>query len=79
MSATPFNAGQPHRDGQELRVRAVAELPVALRGGDVPHAALTDLVPCVVWTARPDGLVDYANRFWLHFTGLTLAQTYGWG
>src|SRR5262245_19643047 len=49
------------------------------RGGDVPHAALTDLVPCVVWTSRPDGWVDYANPFWLRYTGLTLEETYGWG
>jgi PAS domain S-box-containing protein len=48
-------------------------------GGDVPPFALTDLVPCVVWTARPDGGVDYANLFWLRFTGLTLEQTCGWG
>jgi PAS domain S-box-containing protein len=40
---------------------------------------LTDLVPCVVWTSRPDGWIDYANPFWVRFTGLTLEQTYGWG
>jgi PAS domain-containing protein len=50
-----------------------------LSGGDVPHLALTDLVPCVVWTARPDGWIDYANRFWFRFTELTPEQTYGWG
>ncbi len=53
--------------------------PGGLDRGDVPYAALTDLVPCVVWTARPDGWVDSANQFWLRYTGLTLEQTYGWG
>jgi PAS domain S-box-containing protein len=47
--------------------------------GKVPTPALADLVPCVVWTSRPDGWVDYANSFWVRFTGLTLEQTYGWG
>jgi PAS domain S-box-containing protein len=47
--------------------------------GAVSHVALTDLVPCVVWTARPDGWIDYANAFWLRFTGLSLEQTYGSG
>jgi PAS domain S-box-containing protein len=36
-------------------------------------------VPCVVWTARPDGWVNYANQFWIWFTGLTLEKSYGWG
>jgi PAS domain S-box-containing protein len=58
---------------------ASEERPRGLRDGDVPDLALTDLVPCVVWTARPDGWVDYANQFWVRFTGLALEQTYGWG
>jgi PAS domain S-box-containing protein len=58
---------------------ASEERPRGLRSGDVPHVALADLVPCVVWTARPDGWIDYANQFWVRFTGLTLEQTYGWG
>jgi PAS domain S-box-containing protein len=49
------------------------------RGSDVSEFALIDLVPGVVWTAGPDGWVDYANPFWLHFTALTPEQTYGWG
>jgi PAS domain S-box-containing protein len=49
------------------------------RGGDGPYPALTDLVPGVVWTARPDGWIDSANQFWIRYTGLTLEQTYGWG
>jgi PAS domain S-box-containing protein len=45
----------------------------------VSQLALTDVVPCAVWTARPDGWVDYANQFWLRYTGMTLDETYGWG
>lgn len=41
--------------------------------------ALADLVPCVVWTARPDGLVDYANQFWVRFTGLSIEKSLGSG
>jgi PAS domain S-box-containing protein len=58
---------------------ALEERPVGVREGEVAPFALTDLVPCVVWTSRPDGWVDYANPFWLRFTELTLEQTYGWG
>lgn len=41
--------------------------------------SLADLIPGVVWTARPDGWIDYANRFWLDYTGLTREETYGAG
>jgi PAS domain S-box-containing protein len=64
------------REFQEATSRTVAELA---RGNDIPHSALIDLVPCVVWTAGQDGAVDYANEFWLRYSGLTHDQTYGSG
>ncbi len=35
---------------------------------------LIDTIPQLVWTARPDGLLDYTNRRWLDYIGLTLEQ-----
>jgi PAS domain S-box-containing protein len=32
---------------------------------------LADLVPQILWTALPDGTVDYFNEPWYEFTGLT--------
>src|SRR4051794_38079076 len=29
----------------------------------------------IVWMARPDGQIDYYNRHWFKYTGLTLQQT----
>jgi PAS domain S-box-containing protein len=58
---------------------ALEHSPIGVRGGDVLYAALSDLVPGVVWTARPDGWVDHANQYWVRFTGVPLEQTYGWG
>ncbi|MGV3484648.1 MAG: ATP-binding protein, partial [Planctomycetaceae bacterium] len=31
---------------------------------------LADAMPQIVWTARPDGEIDYLNRRWYEFTGL---------
>ncbi len=31
---------------------------------------LADAMPQIVWTARPDGNIDYLNRRWTEFTGL---------
>ncbi len=40
---------------------------------------LADAMPQIVWTARPDGWLDYYNQKWFDYTGMTFAQTQGWG
>ena len=41
--------------------------------------ALADAIPLIVWTANPNGELDYYNRQWEIYTGYTSAQTQGWG
>jgi diguanylate cyclase (GGDEF)-like protein/PAS domain S-box-containing protein len=36
-------------------------------------------IPEVVWTAEPDGAIDFTNRRWLDYSGLTLEQSLGRG
>jgi PAS domain S-box-containing protein len=38
-----------------------------------------DTIPGLVWTALPDGYIDFLNERWLDYTGLTLEQASGWG
>lgn len=38
-----------------------------------------DTIPGLVWSARPDGYIDYFNRRWCEYTGLTLEQACGHG
>jgi PAS domain S-box-containing protein len=40
---------------------------------------LADAMPQIVWTALPDGWVDYYNQRWYDFTGRTFEETQGWG
>ncbi len=40
---------------------------------------LADAMPQIVWTARPDGGLDYYNKAWHDYTGLTFEQTKDWG
>jgi len=49
------------------------------RIGEEPFSALVDVLPQIVWTARPDGAVDYCNRRWFEFTGITPEEMQGWG
>ena len=37
-----------------------------------------DGVPQILWTAGPDGGVDYCNKRWREYTGLTLENSSGW-
>jgi PAS domain S-box-containing protein len=39
---------------------------------------LAEAIPQIVWTASSDGLIDYANRRWLEYSGFTLEQSEGW-
>jgi PAS domain S-box-containing protein len=38
-----------------------------------------ETIPAYVWSAQPDGSVDFINRRWLEFSGLSMHQALGWG
>jgi len=40
---------------------------------------LAEAIPQIVWTANPEGAVDYCNQRWYQLTGLTAEQTLGAG
>ncbi|KAK1755331.1 putative signal transduction histidine-protein kinase [Echria macrotheca] len=40
---------------------------------------ICDTMPQLVWTATPDGLCDFFNSRWYHYTGLTEAESLGMG
>jgi len=51
-----------------------------LRESDERFRQLADAMPQIVWTARPDGSIDYQNRRWHEFTGSPdSAGNEGWG
>jgi PAS domain S-box-containing protein len=40
---------------------------------------LAEAIPQIIWTARPDGSVDYYNRRWYEYTGMTPGEAEGGG
>jgi PAS domain S-box-containing protein len=38
-----------------------------------------ETIPAYVWSALPDGFIDFINRRWLEFSGFSLNQALGWG
>ena len=40
---------------------------------------ITKTIPGMLWSATPEGAVDYCSDLWLDFTSMTTAQAQGWG
>ena len=40
---------------------------------------VVDALPGLVWTALPDGHVDFLNQRWCEYTGLSVDESYGQG
>ncbi|MDB6153289.1 MAG: hypothetical protein JWL90_1742, partial [Chthoniobacteraceae bacterium] len=43
------------------------------------YTFLADCMPQMVWTARPDGRIDYYNQAWFDYTGMSIEQAVDWG
>jgi len=43
-----------------------------------PFRLLAESIPQLVWTALPDGRLDYANRRWIEYTGMSAEESRGW-
>jgi PAS domain S-box-containing protein len=63
---------------RDITERKLAE--EQLRESEERFRQLADAMPQIVWTARPDGQIDYMNRQWAEFTGLPESVgNEGWG
>ena len=49
----------------------------ALRESEARFRVLSECMPQKVWTARPDGVLDYVNHMLLQYTGLSVEQLTG--
>jgi PAS domain S-box-containing protein len=58
--------------GYELRMRQVQRESRQLRD-------VIETIPAYVWSALPDGSIDFINRRWLEFSGFSPDQALGWG
>src|SRR6478609_9926963 len=51
----------------------------ALRESEDRLRLVVDTIPALVWSALPDGSVDFVNDRWLQHTGLSRDASLGWG
>src|SRR5271163_5278677 len=66
------------RNGDAAVDSSRLDLQRSQRGLDEFRLAI-DAIPGMVWIALPDGNVDFLNRRWREYTGLSLADASGWG
>ena len=45
---------------------------------EIDLGRVLDALPAMVWTALPDGHIDFVNRRWSEYTGLSLDEAHGW-
>ena len=76
MDPRPRSNGRPSQEG------AVYRLPTLLKEGrpvkDELRQAI-DTIPGFVWSALPDGSVDFLNQRWCDYTGVSLQDASGRG
>jgi PAS domain S-box-containing protein len=59
-------------------ISAVRDVTEIRRSEDYLRLVI-DTIPGLVWSSLPDGHIEYLNKRWLDYTGLTLEQASGWG
>jgi len=62
---------------QDVTRQKVAE--EQLRQRELNLRLITQTIPGMLWSASPDGEVDYCNAPWLDFAAMTMEQAKGWG
>jgi PAS domain S-box-containing protein len=66
------------KSGEVEFVGAVMDITSAKEAEDRIRLII-DTVPAQLWTETPEGVVDFVNRRWIDYTGMTLEQAVGSG
>jgi signal transduction histidine kinase len=68
----------PHAELEALRARLSTKLTEAMEAAERRFRFVADMLPQILWSARPDGSTEYFNRRWYEYTGTSAAATEGW-
>jgi PAS domain S-box-containing protein len=61
----------------QMDVTALVKAEAALRESEAKFRTIADAMPQMVWSALPDGFVDYCNQQWYDFTGTLESSAHG--
>ncbi len=65
--------------GTRVDITELKRVEAALRASEARFRTLAEALPTMVWTAEPDGTIDYINARHIEYIGLTLEQLQGRG
>jgi PAS domain S-box-containing protein len=60
-------------------IHSIKSAEEAVQNSESQFRQLADSMPQMVWTATPDGSIDYYNRRWYDYTGMNFQQSKDWG
>lgn len=72
-------SGHPEFVGAVTDISEQKRAQEAVQRSECELRDVIESVPTFAWTARPDGSVDFANRSWREYTGLSAEATNGSG
>ncbi|MFB2934106.1 PAS domain S-box protein [Aerosakkonemataceae cyanobacterium BLCC-F154] len=64
---------------RERALQELQETEEALRHSEQQFRMVAESMPQIVWTALPDGAVDYYNQRWTEFSGIPQVAGHNWG
>jgi PAS domain S-box-containing protein len=65
-------------DGQHKRSLST-EVPDDQKRRELPLRGIMDTIPGLIWSALPDGGLEFCNQRWLDYTGMSCDEIKGWG
>jgi len=79
MQHSRFSVHTPARADEAQDERPFNGTPNGPDEGEVRLRRVMDTIPEFVWSALPDGGVEFCNQKWLGYTGMALDEVKGWG
>ncbi|WP_179228498.1 PAS domain-containing hybrid sensor histidine kinase/response regulator [Leptolyngbya ohadii] len=76
-----FRVDQPESRRVALLFKDISDRKrseAALQESETRFRRMTDILPQIMWTADPDGTIDYYNQQWEDFTGTSRVGTSEW-
>src|SRR5579864_6483338 len=77
LRSHPREASGPAENRRDER--PLFESPDDRERRELPLRDVMDTIPGLVWSALPDGDVEFCNQRWLDYTGMSFNEIKGWG
>lgn len=69
----------PPKEENLISTDALSAFSLPVKDDSLQFRSLAEAIPQVVWTAEPDGGLDFTNKRWHDYSGMTAESSRGWG